>query len=104
MKKTSALMFLILFSLALPAAEHKWDRLPLSISNNVAAAAKVDKRLFLYSFMGIGEQKTWDAITNRALAFNTATGKWSDIRPVPGPAGRLAASAATVQDVVYFLG
>jgi len=104
MKKISALIFLILLSLALPAAEQKWDPLPVALSNNVAAAAKVDKRLFLYSFMGIGEKKTWDAITNRALAFNTATGKWSDIRPVPGPAGRLAASAATVKDVIYLLG
>jgi len=104
MKKTSALMFLILFSLALPAAEHKWDRLPLAISNHVVAAAKVDKRLFLYSFMGIGEKKTWDAITNRAFALNTETGKWSEIRPVPGPAGRLAASAATVKGVIYLLG
>jgi N-acetylneuraminic acid mutarotase len=104
MKKTAALIFLIFFSLSLPAAEPKWDPLPLALSNNVVAAAKVDKHLYLYSFMGIGDKKTWDAITNRAFALNTETGKWTEIRPVPGPAGRLAASAATVKDVIYLLG
>jgi N-acetylneuraminic acid mutarotase len=104
MKKTSALILVILFSLALPADEHEWDPLPLALSNNVVAAAKVGKRLFFYSFMGIGEKKTWDAITNRAFVLNTETGKWSETRPVPGPVGRLAASAATVKDVIYLLG
>jgi Kelch motif protein len=104
MNKTSALLFLMLFSLALPAAEHKWDPLPRALSSNVVAAAKIEKRLFFYSFMGIGENKSWDAITNRAFALDTETGKWSEIRPVPGPAGRLAASAATVKDVIYLLG
>jgi hypothetical protein len=57
MKKTSALILLIFFSLSLPAAEPKWDPLPLALSNNVLAAAKVDKHLYLYSFMGIGDKR-----------------------------------------------
>jgi Kelch motif protein len=104
MKNTFALVCLILFALAMTGAEHKWDPLPLALSNNAVAAAKVDKHLFIYSFMGIGEKKTWDAIINRAFELDAETGKWTEIRPVPGPAGRLAASAVTVKDLVYLLG
>jgi N-acetylneuraminic acid mutarotase len=105
MSKSLVVILLLTFlTSGVPAAEHKWDALPVALSNNAVAAAKVSKDLFLYSFMGIGEKKTWDAITNRAFALNTETGKWSEIRPVPGPAGRLAASAVTVKDVIYLLG
>lgn len=104
MKKSFTLLCLILAALATPAAQHTWDPLPLALSNSAVAAVKIEKHLFLYSFMGIGEKKTWDAITNRAFALDAETGKWTEIRPVPGPAGRLAASAAAVKDLIYLLG
>jgi N-acetylneuraminic acid mutarotase len=86
------------------AAEKSWDRLPLVVSNNAVASVKVDKHLFLFSFMGISAKKTWKDITNRAFALDTSTGNWEELRPVPGPAGRLAASAIGVHDFVYLLG
>jgi N-acetylneuraminic acid mutarotase len=104
MKKLAVLFCITFFALALPAAEHKWDPLPLAVANNAVAMAKVDKRLYLFSFMGIGEKKTWKDVTNRAFMLNTEDGRWTEIRPVPGPAGRLAASAIAVKDVVYLLG
>jgi hypothetical protein len=102
MRKIAA--FVILCVLVATAAEPKWEQLPLAVSNNAVASVKVNGNLVLFSFMGIGEKKTWDAITNRAFGLNTENGKWSEVRPVPGPAGRIAASAATVKDVIYLLG
>ena len=86
------------------AAERKWTPLPAPLSNNAVAAAKVDKKLVVFSFMGIGPQKTWNEISNRALGLDTETGKWSELRPVPGPSGRLGSAAVTVKDVIYLLG
>src|SRR5262249_41406960 len=84
--------------------EKKWDRLPVVVSNTAVASVKIDKHQFLFSFMGITAQKTWKDVTNRAFALDTTTGNWEELRPVPGPAGRLAASAIGVHDFVYLLG
>jgi N-acetylneuraminic acid mutarotase len=66
--------------------------------------AKVNKKLVVFSFMGIGAKKNWTDISNRAFGFDSESGKWNEIRPVPGPAGRLGSSAVTVKDVIYLLG
>ena len=88
MKKLIVLLGVILLALALAAAERKWEALPIAVANNAVAAAKVDKQLFLFSFMGVGDKKDWKSITNRTFGLNTETGKWIEYRPVPGPAGR----------------
>ena len=54
--------------------------------------------------MGIGPKKTWDAITTSAYELDPATGKWREKRPVPGVAGRLAASAVALHDQVFIFG
>jgi N-acetylneuraminic acid mutarotase len=104
MKISIAFLCLLLGSLSLPAAERTWEPLPIAVSGNTVAAQKISKTLFLFSFMGIGEKKTWNAVTNRAFSMDTETGKWNELRPVPGPAGRLDASAVATHDVVYLLG
>ena len=104
MKKISLVICLFLSALAMPAAERTWEPLPAPVSNNAVAMAKVGKRQYLFSFMGIGAKKTWDAITNQTLAYDIDSQKWNEWRPVPGPAGRIAASAVTVRDVVYLMG
>jgi N-acetylneuraminic acid mutarotase len=86
------------------AAEHKPEPLPVALSNNAVAAVKVSKHLFVFSFMGMGAKKTWKDVTNRAFSLDPDTGKWTELRPVPGPSGRLAASAAGAHDFVYLLG
>ena len=58
----------------------------------------------IFSFMGIGPQKTWDAVTSNAYELDLATGKWTEKRPVPGLAGRLAASAVALHDQVFIFG
>jgi N-acetylneuraminic acid mutarotase len=54
--------------------------------------------------MGIGAKKTWDAITNRAFQMDLNTGKWTEVRPAPGVAGRLASSAVSIKDQVFLFG
>ena len=54
--------------------------------------------------MGIGPKKTWDAITASAYEMDPRTGKWTEKRPVPGVAGRLAASAVALHDQVFIFG
>ena len=57
-----------------------------------------------FSFMGIGPKKTWDAITTSAYELDQDTGKWTEKRPVPGVAGRLAASAVALHEQVFIFG
>jgi len=78
--------------------------LPVPVSNNAVASAKIGKHEVLFSFMGIGTKKTWDAITNAAYSLDLATGKWTEMRPVPGPAGRIGASAADARQQIVLLG
>jgi hypothetical protein len=78
--------------------------LPEPVSNNAVTSAKSGKHDGWYSFMGIGPKKTWDAITNAAYAFDVETGKWSELRSVPGPAGRIGASAVEVRGQILLLG
>jgi N-acetylneuraminic acid mutarotase len=42
----------------------------------------------VYSFMGLGASKRWDAVKNEAYAFNPRFNKWTTIRSVQGT-GRL---------------
>jgi N-acetylneuraminic acid mutarotase len=78
--------------------------LPLPSSNNAVASVKTGKHEGFYSFMGIGEKKTWDSITNRAFVLDLRTWKWSELHPVPGPAGRIGASAISARGQILLLG
>jgi len=53
--------------------------------------------------MGMGTKKTWDAITNQGFQMELSTGKWTEVRSVPGVAGRLAASAAALRDQIILM-
>jgi len=86
------------------AAEKNWEALPIPVTGNAVAAQKVGKTMFFFSFMGIGPKQTWDDVSNRAFALDTDTGKWNEQKPVPGPAGRVDASAIAAQEEVYLLG
>ncbi len=89
------------------AAPGEWRELPplLSpVSNNAVAGVRTGGRTYIFSMMGIGPKKTWDAITSETWAFDTKSREWVLLRPVPGPAGRLAAVAAGVGERVYLFG
>ncbi len=90
----------LLFAAPLP----KFDPLPVPISNNAVASVKSRGSLLLYSLMGMGLKKTWDAVSNAAYALDPETGKWTEIRPVPGTAGRLAAAAVGAREHIFLFG
>jgi hypothetical protein len=89
---------------AVPLACAQLAPLPIPISNNAVASVKTGKHEGFYSFMGIGAKKTWDSITNTAYALDLGTGKWSELWPVPGPAGRIGASAVEARGQILLLG
>jgi len=89
----------------LPAAEPpKISPLPIPLSNNAVTMMHSGKEAEIFSFMGIGPKKTWNAITNQAFKLDLNNGKWQEVRPVPGPAGRVAAGAVAVRGQVVLLG
>src|SRR3979411_145 len=109
MKSASTKFLASLFCLLLVARLHsaeepKLSPLPAPVSNNAVAISHDDYGSRIFSFMGIGPKKTWDAITNSAYEMDPGTGKWTEKRPVPGVAGRLAASAVALHDQVFIFG
>src|ERR1035441_4395218 len=86
------------------AQEPKLDPLPLPVSNNAVAVSYGDAGTKIFSFMGIGAKKTWDAATNGAYELDVKTGKWEERRRVPGVVGRLAASAVALGGQVFIFG
>jgi len=98
-----------LFCLLLVAGFHTAEEatpspLPVPVSNNAVAISHDEGRSRIYSFMGIGPKKTWDAVTTSAYEMDPATGQWTEKRPVPGVVGRLAASAIALHDQVFIFG
>lgn len=84
--------------------EVTFERMPEALSNNAVAMHRSGGTLFLVSFMGLGAKKTWDSVTNETYSLDTKTGEWSKLRPVPGTAGRLAASAVNARDHIFLFG
>ena len=78
--------------------------LPMAVSNNAVAISYGDVGQRIFSFMGIGPKKTWDAVTTRAYELNVRAGTWAEKRPVPGVAGRLGASAVAIGGQVFIFG
>src|SRR5258705_11424514 len=105
MKKFYALVLLIalaglLFAVPLP----KYEPLPAPLSNNAVASVKTRGSLLLFSLMGMGPKKTWDATSNAGYSLDTDPGKWAEVHSVPGTAGRLAAAAAGAREHVFLFG
>ncbi len=103
MRKIICLLCLLLLAPAF-AAQRTREPLPISVSGNAVAALKVEKKVLLFSFMGMGPKETWDAVTNRAFSLETDTGKWTEQKPVPGPAGRIDAAAVGAREAIYLMG
>jgi N-acetylneuraminic acid mutarotase len=82
---------------------HEGPRLPQPITNNAVAAASVDGRTAVYTFLGLDSTKTWSGVTSSAYRWYVGDDAWTSIEPVPGP-GRLAATAQMIGDRIYVLG
>ncbi len=103
--KLSAALFLLLIAFQFGMAEDApLSPLPSPLSNNAVAISHDSGGAKIFSFMGIGPKKTWDAISTSAYEMEVSTGKWTEKRAVPGVAGRLAASAVALHDQVFIFG
>lgn len=103
-KLLPALFCLLLVAGRHPVEEATPSPLPAPVSNNAVAISHDEGRSRIYSFMGIGPKKTWNAVTASAYEMDPATGKWDEKRPVPGGVGRLAASAIALHEQVFIFG
>jgi len=95
MKKCLGVILLIVLGGFLFAADQsRFEPLPVPMSNNAVASVKSRGSLLLYSMMGMGPKKTWDAISNSGYMLDSEadTGKWAEVRAVPGT--QLAADAS----------
>jgi len=95
---------LVLAGLLFAASEIAVEPLPEAISNNAVAIAKVKDGMEIFSLMGIGPKKTWEAVTSEAYTIDVGTGKAYTIHPVPGTAGRIGAMAIGVGGRVFLFG
>ena len=89
---------------AMHATEPTLPSLPVPISNNAVTSIKLGKQFLVFSFMGMGAGKTWKDISNAAYQLDISADNWTEIRPVPGPAGRLAAAAASARQQIFLFG
>jgi len=76
--------------------------MPAAVSNN--AVATLQNGLEVFSLMGVGPKKNWDDVTNKVYMLRLASAKWSDIRAVPGVAGRLGAVAVGMRGKIFLFG
>lgn len=102
--KKSVFLLAVVISTLLFAAEVKLAPLPATLSNNAVAGLRLGRRELAFSFMGMGAGKTWKDIGNAAFQLDRGTGQWEELRPVPGTAGRLAASAVGLRQQVFLMG
>jgi N-acetylneuraminic acid mutarotase len=99
----------LLISLALAAqvalaATSGVEPLPEPVSNNAVAILKLHGQFELFSLMGIGAKKTWNAVTNEAYELDASSGKAYTIHSVPGTAGRIGAMAVGGSGRVFLFG
>ncbi len=91
--------------------------LPFPVSNNAVAVSRSGDRTLLFSFLGLGPGKTWQDTRSDAwmlepgpdtdmarIEAEPASISWKRLPDVPGPGGRLAATAVAVAGKVYVFG
>lgn len=100
------LISVVLLSLVglLAAAAPKIPALPAAVTANAVAGMKNHGRWTLYSFMGLGGKKSGSDISNDSYALEPGTQKWMPTRPVPGPVGRMGATAVVARDHIFLFG
>ncbi len=78
--------------------------MPMAISNNAVAAAKVGGVPYVYSFSGIDSTKIFSGISLKSFRYNTQTDVWDTIASLPDVQGKIAAGASTVKNKIYIIG
>jgi N-acetylneuraminic acid mutarotase len=103
MRTTGILIAAITMALGTAAAQQELQPLPAPITSNSVTSVKVQGQTLVYSFMGLGPSKNFEAIKNSAYALNVKYDKWTTIRSIQG-SGRLGAVAVTVGEEVFVMG
>ena len=101
--KKLLLISTLLWPILAAAAEEQYQPLPAPVTNNAVAAVRINGQLLVYSFMGMGPGKTWNAVSNAAYALNVKYDKWTAVRSAPG-SGRLGTVAAGAAEQVFLFG
>ena len=99
-----ALSFAALDDAAEPIKTGSLPGLPQPVSNNAVTLISTGDGDYLYSFLGLGSGKTWQDISSAAAVLNPTAKSWTELEPVPGPAGRLAASAVSAGGAAWLFG
>jgi N-acetylneuraminic acid mutarotase len=103
MKKLLLLALALLLLVAAAPSVQELAPVPAPVSNSAVTAVTINRQILVYSFMGLGPERTWNSVTNAAYALNLKYNKWTTIRSAPG-SGRLGAVAASAQDQVFVIG
>ncbi len=104
MKSTVSLILLLSLARFALAADPKLPPLPEPVTDNAVASLKFRGHEMLFSLMGIGPAKTWDAITNAVYFLQPGADKWAPLHSVPGSVGRIAAAAVGARDHIFLFG
>jgi N-acetylneuraminic acid mutarotase len=108
-KATTLAMLLLSFSSGLHAESEPLQfemlpPLPQPVTNNAVALLPDGQGFQLYSALGLEAGKTERDTSSKAFHYSSHTGYWKRLQPVPGPGGRLAASAVVVDGQAYVFG
>jgi N-acetylneuraminic acid mutarotase len=75
-----------------------------AVSNNAVALVSTGQGDYLYSFLGLGSGKTWRDTSLEASVLKPGATTWTQLDPVPGTSGRLAASAVSADGAAWLFG
>ena len=99
--------FTMMAAISVQAAAIEITKLPAlqqAVSNNAVTLVATEKGVYLYSFLGLGSGKSWQDVSAAAQVLNPGDSHWTELEPVPGGGGRLAASAVTVSGAAWVFG
>lgn len=99
-----SLCLLLSFTLLHRLPAQQVPSLPEPVTNNAIAAGGSPDGWTIYSVLGVDSTKRWSGITRRAHRWTAGAASWTALPPVPGPVGRLAASAAVVRGKLVVVG
>lgn len=101
------ILAIIVFAALVSAIAQQWKAappLPQPVSNNTLASVIESDGYLIYSFMGIGPSKIPASVTRIGWVYNSRTRAWTNLTPVPGTRGRLAASSIAIHRQIFIFG
>jgi len=74
------------------------------VSNHAVTLVSTGQGDYLYSFLGLGSGKTWQDTSLQAAVLNPGATAWTQLEPVPGSSGRMAASSVSAGGAAWLFG